>query len=155
MCRILASAIGRSPNNCSSFTTINCTETYLKLYSHYPENAAISHSFYFFQVKFPFGDIFVHLARRFLSPLQWAMHWSHPPFLYWQSTFTNGVALNTRVVNHNFRNALTLHYNFSGYFTSSSNLFYETVNSLFFHTFSSGVQASAVWVHIARNAMRT
>ena len=30
-----------------------------------------------------------------------------------------------RVVNHNFRNALTLHYNFGGYFTSSSNLFYE------------------------------
>ena len=30
-----------------------------------------------------------------------------------------------RVVNNNFRNALTLHYNFGGYFTSSINLFYE------------------------------
>ena len=73
---ILANAIDRPPNNCLSFKTINCTETYLKLYSHYPENAANSHTvFYFFQFKFPFGDIVVHLARRFLvpSPVSYAL----------------------------------------------------------------------------------
>ena len=41
-----------------------------------------------------------------------------------------------------------LRYNFGGYFSSSSN-FLRTVNLLFFHTFSSGLQISAVWVRIA------
>ena len=79
--------------------------------------------FHFFQFKFPFGDI-VHLPRRFLvpSPVSYALKSST---LFVLTKHVNGVALNTRVVNHNFRNALTLHYNFLGYFTSSSNLFYE------------------------------
>ena len=80
--------------------------------------------FHFFQFKFPFGDIVVHLARRFLvpSPVSYALKSST---LFVLTKHVNGVALNTRVVNLNFRNALTLHYNFWGYFTSSSNLFYE------------------------------
>ena len=66
----------------------------------------------------------MHLARRFLvpSPVSYALKSST---LFVLTKHVNGVALNTRVVNHNFRNALTLHYNFWGYFTSSSNLFYE------------------------------
>ena len=65
----------------------------------------------------------MHLARRFLvpSPVSYALKSST---LFVLTKHVNGVALNTRVVNHNFRNALTLHYNFWGYFTSSSN-FYE------------------------------
>ena len=66
----------------------------------------------------------MHLARRFIvpSPVSYALKSST---LFVLTKHVNGVALNTRVVNHNFRNALTLHYNFWGYFTSSSNLFYE------------------------------
>ena len=82
--------------------------------------------FLLFPVQVPFGDIVVHLARRFLvpSPVSYALKSST---LFVLTKHVNGVALNTRVVNHNFRNALplTLHYNFWGYFTSSSNLFYE------------------------------
>ena len=68
----------------------------------------------------------MHLARRFLvpSPVSYALK-SSISTLFVLTKHVNGVALNTRVVNHNFRNALTLHYNFWGYFTSSSNLFYE------------------------------
>ena len=44
--------LGRSPFFCLSFKTIigiNCTETYLELYcSHYPENAANSHTVFTF-----------------------------------------------------------------------------------------------------------
>ena len=80
--------------------------------------------FHFFQLKFPFGDIAVHLARRFLvpSPVSHALK-SSTPFCIDKARKRG--CIEHRVVNHNFRNALTLHYNFGGYFTSSSNLFYE------------------------------
>ena len=122
---ILANAIDRPPNNCLSFKTINCTETYLKLYSHYPENAANSHTVFTFSSSSSLLEISLCISRDvFLvpSPVSYALKSST---LFVLTKHVNGVALNTRVVNHNFRNALTLHYNFWGYFTSSSNLFYE------------------------------
>ena len=94
----------------------------------------------------------MHLARRCLvrSPVSYALKSST---LFCIDKARKRGCIEHRVVNHNFRNALTLHYNFGGYFTSSSNLFYERWIYCFFHTFSSGVQASAVWVCIARNAI--
>ena len=87
-----------APNNCLSFKTINCTETYLELYSHYPENAANSHTVFTFSssnFKFSFGHIVVHLARRFFivpSPVSYALKSST---LFVLTKHVNGVALNT------------------------------------------------------------
>ena len=70
---MLASAIGRPPNNCSSFTTINCTEseTYLKLYSHYPENAAISHTVFTFSSSSSLLEISLCISRTGVNPAHW------------------------------------------------------------------------------------
>ena len=79
--------------------------------------------FHFFQFKFPFGDIVVHLARRFLVPSpELCIEVIHP---FCIDKARKRGCIEHRVVNNNFRNALTLHYNFGGYFTSSINLFYE------------------------------
>ena len=110
--------IGRPPNNCLSFKTINCTETYLELYSHYPENAANSHTVFTFcnsNFKFPFGDIVVHLAQLFLVPSglssELCIEVVHP---FCIDKARKRGCIEHRAVNHNFRNALTLHYNFGG-----------------------------------------
>ena len=99
----------------------------LKLYSqsHYPENAADSDTgcFHFFQLKFPFGDIAVHLARCFFVPSPVINIEVGHSFCIDKARKRG--CIEHRVVNNNFRNALTLHYNFGGYFTSSINLFYE------------------------------
>ena len=60
---ILANAIDRPPNNCLSFKTINCTETYLKLYSHYPENAANSHTVFTFSSSSSLLEISLCISR--------------------------------------------------------------------------------------------
>ena len=60
---ILANAIDRPPNNCLSFKIINCTETYLKLYSHYPENAANSHTVFTFSSSSSLLEISLCISR--------------------------------------------------------------------------------------------
>ena len=77
--------------------------------------------FHFFQLKFTIGNtcITVHHTRYLLVPSQVSYALKSAPFFV-LTKHTNGVALNT-VVNYNFRNALTLHYNFGGYFTSLIN----------------------------------
>ena len=83
--------------------------------------------FHFFQLKFPFGDIDVHLARRFLvpSPVSYTLKSSTLFVLKKIDKARKRGCIEHRVVNNNFRNALTLHYNLGGYFNSSINLFYE------------------------------
>ena len=151
----------------TSFKTIQCIETYLKFYSHYPENAADSHPVFtfsssssLFPVQVPFWRYRCASPAMFFSPLSsvsselWlCIEVIHPLEFCIDKARKRG-CIEHRVVNNNFRNALTMHYNFWGYFTSSINLFYERWIYCF-ATYSHRGSASAVWVRIARNAMRT
>ena len=83
--------------------------------------------FLLFPVQVPFWRYRWRCASRatFFSPLssELCIEVIHPFCI--DKARKRGCIEHPRVVNHNFRNALTLHYNFGGYFTSSSNLFYE------------------------------
>ena len=83
--------------------------------------------FSLFPVQVPFWRYRCASRATFFSPLssELCIEVIHPFCIGVLTKHVNGVALNTRVVNHNFRNALILHYNFWENFTSSSNLFYE------------------------------
>ena len=92
---------------------INCTEIYLKLYSHYPENAANSHTVFTFSSSSSLWRYRCASRATFFSPLssELCIEVIHP--------FCIDKARKRGCIEHpccksQFRNALTLHYNHFG-----------------------------------------